>query len=117
MQYNWYYQLFCKNTTFTVFVSFPTKKTMKFTRSCAFPQKRLILRFTNVKKNKISRILNPPSWQLTLANLLSIYYFDAQILTWHANLMYFVNIFHLLIILSPLTQIIPVSTKISTSFL
>ena len=34
---HWLYQLFCKNTTFTVFVRF-LKKSVNFTRSYAFSQ-------------------------------------------------------------------------------
>ena len=53
MQYIRFDQLFCKNTTFTVFVDYQNK-TVNFTRSCAFAQKTLILRVTNVKKQNLT---------------------------------------------------------------
>ena len=58
MQYNWFYQLFCENTTFTVFARL-LKKTVNFTHSCASAQKSLILRVTNVKTTKSHASYDP----------------------------------------------------------
>ena len=55
------HQLFCKNTTFTLFVSF-LKKTLNFTHSCAFAQIAQFYALQMLKK-QISRILDLPSWQ------------------------------------------------------
>ena len=52
---------FAKNTTFTVFRRF--RKKQLILRVLVRSLKKSILYVTNVKKNKISRILKLPSWQ------------------------------------------------------
>ena len=54
------HQLFCKNTTFTVFVSFP-KKTLNFTHSCAFAQ---IAQFYAVQMVKKQNLTHPRAAKL-----------------------------------------------------
>ena len=58
---HWLHQLFWKKSTSTVFVRF-LKKTVNFTRSCAFAQKAKFYALKMFLK-KISRILKLPSWQ------------------------------------------------------
>ena len=48
------HQLFCKNTTFTVFVSFLKKKTLNFTHSCAFAQIAQFYALQMLKKQNLT---------------------------------------------------------------
>ena len=63
-------QLLCKDSTFTVFIRLlknPSKKNpVHFTRYCAFAQKCLILRVTNVKNKNLT---HPKSAKLATLSL------------------------------------------------
>ena len=58
------YQLFCKNTTFTVFMRF-LKKIVTFTRSCAFAQK---VKFYALQMLKKQNLTHPKAAKLATLN-------------------------------------------------